>query len=129
MSCSLKSQNKRKSMGYERSCSFFLLFFNVGIDRLIFDSCKCPKNGLVNNLGSPARDRHSDLLSDRFLTAFKNEIITEGLKSGSFSVCQCARITPVINMSTAASASCNRVCWFVRVKTLIYLADFRTFDI
>lgn len=79
---------------------------------------------IEDDFGSLARNSHTNLLAHTFLVTFKNVIIWEGLQSCTFTVSQSTRLTPVIDVSSAAAAPCYGVGRLFRIEPLVYLADF-----
>ena len=106
-----------------------LLLINVGLNGWILDSCKRFENCLKNNFCTFTRNGHANLFSHAFLATHEDIIIGEGLESCSFSICKCSWFLPVIDMSSAAAASCNSVGRFIGIKSFVNLANSRPFDV
>lgn len=105
------------------------LFIDVWFNAGVFNAGEAFQDSFKNNLCPSAWNGHADLLSDAFFAPYKFIGIGEGLQAGAFPVCQGPGFFPVVNMSSAAAASGDGVCRFIRVQPFVYLADFRTVDI
>ncbi len=104
-------------------------FINVWFDAGVFDAGETFQDGFKYDFRPSAWNSHANLFSDAFFAPDKFIGVGKGLQAGAFPVCQGSGFFPVVNMGSAAAASGDGICRFVRVQAFVYLADFCAVDI
>lgn len=90
-------------------------FIDVGFNAGVFDAGETFQDGFKYDFRPSTWNSHADLFSDAFFTPDKFIGIGKGLQAGAFPVCQGPGFFPVVNMGSAATASGDGICRFVRV--------------